>query len=277
MIIAISGPAGSGKTALARILCQDHGFTRVRFAGALKAMLLALPGVEPEHVDGSTETKETPLDALGGRTPRHAMQTLGTQWGRGLMGEDFWLRVWRNAVSELPEDTKIVVDDLRFDNEASMVRALGGVIVELRRVVDGVEIEYSQTHASEKPLARHDATARCHTLRGLKTTAGLLASSQWPDPLPEGASVPLSFLPPVQIEESAPTACSGELYDYLEENDLDVVKHAAKGHEMARFSVGSRVVVLYQKRRKAVFQGKPCAQDETIRALLGADGWEIVG
>ena len=173
MIIAISGPAGSGKTELARILCQDHGFTRVRFAGALKAMLLALPGVEREHVDGPTTVKETPLDALGGRTPRHAMQTLGTQWGRGLMGVDFWLRVWRAG---LPEGADVVVDDLRFDNEADLVRELGGVVVELRRYVGPNLLEYSGEHASEQGVSKPDVVARCRSLAGLRTAAAALCA-----------------------------------------------------------------------------------------------------
>ncbi len=129
-IVAFTGLAGSGKSTAAAHLVHCHGFQRVRFAGPLKAMLAAL-GLTSEQIDGSE--KETPCDLLGGKTPRYAMQTIGTEWGRDLIASDLWIRAWKAAVAKVPAGVPVVVDDCRFPNEAEAVRAAGGVIVRIDR------------------------------------------------------------------------------------------------------------------------------------------------
>lgn len=129
-IVAFTGLAGSGKSTAAAHLVHCHGFQRVRFAGPLKAMLAAL-GLTPEQIDGSE--KETPCDLLGGKTPRYAMQTIGTEWGRYLIASDLWIRAWKAAVAKVPAGVPVVVDDCRFPNEAEAVRAAGGVIIRIDR------------------------------------------------------------------------------------------------------------------------------------------------
>jgi len=130
IVIAFTGLAGSGKSTAAKCLVDTWGFTRVRFAGPLKDMMRAL-GLGEREVDG--DLKEIPCDLLGGRTPRHAMQTLGTEWGRELIAPDLWIRAWRAAVEKLPADARVVVDDCRFPNEGDAVCAVGGVIVRIVR------------------------------------------------------------------------------------------------------------------------------------------------
>lgn len=60
------------------------------------------------------------------------MQTLGTEWGRDILGSDFWIRLWRARVEQVASEGKrVVVDDLRFPNEAKAIRQLGGDIYRL--------------------------------------------------------------------------------------------------------------------------------------------------
>jgi hypothetical protein len=126
-IIAFVGLAGSGKTTAAMHLTNNHGYRRLRFAEPLKAMLRAL-GLGSEEIDGSL--KETPSPLLCGKTPRWAMQTLGTEWGRELIGEDFWQNLWLDRAADcLDLDGRIVADDCRFGTEAATVRRLGGTVV----------------------------------------------------------------------------------------------------------------------------------------------------
>lgn len=142
-IIAFTGVAGSGKSTAAAHLTRHRGFERVRFAGPLKAMMAALGCTAPE-IDG--DRKETPCELLGGKTPRHAMQTLGTEWGRDLIASDLWIRAWQAALARVPAGVPVVVDDCRFPNEAAAVIAAGGVIVRIERPGAGT----ASVHASEQ-------------------------------------------------------------------------------------------------------------------------------
>ena len=127
-VVALSGLAGSGKSTACRYLATK-GFTLVKFAGPLKDMCRAM-GLTDEHIEGSL--KEVPCDLLGGRTPRHAMQTLGTQWGRDCIGESLWVDLWRSRAEKvLANGGRVVTDDCRFANEAQIIRSLGGTILRL--------------------------------------------------------------------------------------------------------------------------------------------------
>jgi hypothetical protein len=142
-MIALVGPKGSGKSAVANIL-KSKGFATVKFAQALKDMLLALPGITNDHIEG--DLKDKPCDVFNGVTVRHAMQTLGTEWGRNCIDQNIWLSLWKAKIHNLQ---LVVVDDCRFLNEAQAVRDLGGEIWEIRR--QGSEYE---GHSSETEMSR---------------------------------------------------------------------------------------------------------------------------
>lgn len=139
-IIAVCGYKGSGKTTAANEL-QRIGYTRIRFAQGLKAMLMAF-GLTEAQVDG--DEKEIPTPLLMGRTPRHAMQTLGTEWGRNLIHPELWVENWRHRVNTTPVHIPIVVDDMRFPNELRVLEELGGSIIYIDR-----GMERSSAHVSE--------------------------------------------------------------------------------------------------------------------------------
>lgn len=127
-VIALSGPAGSGKSTAAAHLVSK-GYTLIKFAGPLKAMCRAI-GLDDEHIEG--DLKERPLGWLQGKSPRQFMQMLGTEFGRDCIGPHFWVGLWeRAALDVLDQGGRVVVDDCRFANEADAVRKLGGVVVRL--------------------------------------------------------------------------------------------------------------------------------------------------
>ena len=130
-LIGFCGSAGAGKTYAAELLARDWGYSRVRFAGPLKVMLHAL-GLTEAETDGAA--KDQPSAMLGGRTPRYAMQTLGTEWGRDLISPDLWLHAWERAAARyLDQGLPVVVDDVRFVNEAAAIMRLGGALVRIER------------------------------------------------------------------------------------------------------------------------------------------------
>lgn len=150
-LIGLIGKKGSGKDTAAEGL-EAYGFQNVKFAGALKAMLrtlLAYQGASDDTIrrmiDG--DLKEVPTSLLAGKTPRFAMQTLGTEWGRNLIGSDFWLdtAMARAATGDT------VITDVRFPNEVEAVKANGGTVI--RIVAEGGtvfdETAVGTDHASE--------------------------------------------------------------------------------------------------------------------------------
>lgn len=121
-VIALVGQAGSGKSEVAQHLISNHGFILYKFAETLKDMLRVL-GLSEEEIEGNL--KETPSSTLLEKTPRHAMQTLGTEWGRNLIHTDLWAHAWGiRVLEELEEGRKVVCDDCRFLNEVDYVRSI---------------------------------------------------------------------------------------------------------------------------------------------------------
>ncbi|MFC0245850.1 deoxynucleotide monophosphate kinase [Falsochrobactrum ovis] len=148
-VVGLSGVAGSGKSTAAAHL-QRQGYTLVKFAGPLKDMMRAI-GLSESQIEGADKENSTQL--LQGKTPRYAMQTLGTEWGRNIIGEGFWTFLWEHrALQLLDAGHKVVVDDCRFANEAKMVRSLGGIVVRIQGR-GGI----ASSHESEKVAFEPDA------------------------------------------------------------------------------------------------------------------------
>jgi predicted kinase len=136
-VVGLCGLIGVGKTTVAKHLCDDHGYTRVRFAGPLKEMGRVL--LSERQIDG--DLKETPSDMLGGKTPRQFMQFLGTEFGREMIDADLWVNAWR---ARAMQHELVVADDVRFPNEAEVIDSLDGILINIER--PGI---LRQEHASE--------------------------------------------------------------------------------------------------------------------------------
>lgn len=143
-LIGLIGYLRSGKTIAAETLVS-LGYVRWRMAQGLKDMLYAL-GIDKDYLDGAK--KEEPLELLSGRTARHAMQTLGTEWARHQMHPNFWTNIMKVKLERLPA-LDVVIDDIRFPNEATMIQELGGVLWR----IDRSELEPDTTHESESYIA----------------------------------------------------------------------------------------------------------------------------
>lgn len=150
-LIGLTGKARSGKDTVGSILAEQYGAQRLSFAEPIRNMLRALPlELSYEHFHGSL--KEVELPVLG-KSPRQMMQTLGTEWGRVCVNNDIWLKLaavqldaWKEA------GLNAVITDVRFENEAHLIRQRGGIVWHIRR--EG--IQDVAAHASEAGVAFHE-------------------------------------------------------------------------------------------------------------------------
>jgi hypothetical protein len=132
-LIGLTGRKGAGKDTAAAVLVAQ-GYENVKFAGALKDMirtLLAYQGVDADTIERMIEgdLKEVPTSFLNGHTPRFAMQTLGTEWGRDQMGASFWVGTTKQKVRAIRSaGGKVVITDVRFLNEGVAVQEEGGIV-----------------------------------------------------------------------------------------------------------------------------------------------------
>jgi hypothetical protein len=133
-IIAFTGLKGSGKDTAAKVLL-NRGYANLKFADPLKDMLrlfLRMNGVYADIVERMIEgdLKETPTAILGGKTPRWALQSLGTEWGRDLIYENVWTDTFIRRVKQLD---KVVCTDFRFPNERDVLKFLGAKLIRITR------------------------------------------------------------------------------------------------------------------------------------------------
>lgn len=118
-LIGIAGQARAGKDTLASYMLDnlDSDWSRSSFADPLKAMLTAI------DIDCSDEAKDLPSNQYGVST-RKMLQTLGTEWGREGVGSNFWVDVFKR----MNAGKCVIVPDVRFENEADLVREHGILI-----------------------------------------------------------------------------------------------------------------------------------------------------
>ena len=142
ILIALTGPAGVGKSTYAKKLSEEMDGVIYSYASTLKEMLTCLVGRDPIY-----ENKEEPISWLPEWNGRRLMQKLGGEWGRNLIDENLWVKVLEHRLENSYAPVRII-DDLRYPNEAEMVKRLGGEVWLCER--DG--IEYTKSHSSETPL-----------------------------------------------------------------------------------------------------------------------------
>lgn len=141
MLVGIYAPAaGSGKSSIADHLVTRHGFTHLSFAEPLKSMIGSLLldfGYSPQDAHHMTHVAKTaPLPEIDKHVDaRHLLRTLGTEWGRDCIHSEVWLRCWTSRYQRLQLQgvTRIVVDDMRFPNEAALLDRFGAQLWKVTR------------------------------------------------------------------------------------------------------------------------------------------------
>lgn len=201
MILGVCGLAGSGKSTVSSILCRERECVEVALADPLKRICKDVFQFTDEQLWGPSEMRNAPdkryprvgfqeypfmhpqdaADIIGPGTeayltPRHALQQLGTEWGRRCYDSvwvDYALRVAKTmlydatyqysartglvrtgsnhlAYGEFPKG--VVIPDVRFKNEVKGIKAAGGKVIRVVRPGAGLKDAAAQ-HQSEKEQA----------------------------------------------------------------------------------------------------------------------------
>lgn len=148
--IGISGWARAGKDTIADHMVAEHGFTKQSFAAPMKDALYALnPRITVNDVCNTA--LKTGVDVYGwddlkqhGPEIRGLLQRFGTEVGREMWGENFWVDM---AINKIPDGSKVVFADVRFPNEADAIKELGGEVWRVERFNSGPANDHISEHA----------------------------------------------------------------------------------------------------------------------------------
>ena len=141
-IIGLSGKIGSGKSLVGKYLEKEYGYKLLSFSTPLKKAASDLFSIPLEHFYDSDLKNVT--DPFWELTPRKILQTLGTECMRCNFGLDFWTRCMELNFKNYK---KIVIDDVRFAEEAELVRKYYGTIYRIIRTDN--PYTFKDNHISE--------------------------------------------------------------------------------------------------------------------------------
>lgn len=153
-IIGLRGRKRAGKDTVGKIIMDHTGYSLSKFADPLYQMAYEL-----NPIIGPNERLRHAVNTYGwehckDRFPevRYILQRLGTEAGRGVLGEDVWVTAWTNHYLDLCHKGNVpgvVVTDVRFPNENDAIHRWGGKVILVERPQYG---QAEDGHASEHAL-----------------------------------------------------------------------------------------------------------------------------
>lgn len=145
-ILGITGKMFSGKDTVAEFLHFAYRNSRITsFAYPMKQMMIDYFGFT--HDDLYTVEGKQRYNDFWGMTNRDALQRIGTECFRNNFHADTWLKTMEVNIINNPTKL-IIIPDVRFPNEAELIRALDGSILKIVRD-DVVRDPKQMVHASE--------------------------------------------------------------------------------------------------------------------------------
>lgn len=147
LLLGLVGTAGSGKTTIAKHLCIQHGFIRTAFGDSLKQMLLDA---------GMCTHNELYVEKTS--QSRWLLQKIGTDIFRKQVDQLFWVKKTSEYIKSLNGNSKVVIDDIRFPEEAQMILDFGGILIKVARGDNFIDKTAGSDHESECHVQEID----CH-------------------------------------------------------------------------------------------------------------------
>ncbi len=126
-LIAFTGPMGCGKTTAANAVIKSQSYCKlISFGAPLKEAVMGIFQLTHDQVY-TMEGKMT-ADPRWGMAPRDILQKFGTDAMRRTF-PGVWVQRARQEISST--GIHVVIDDVRFEDEAALVRELGGTVVHI--------------------------------------------------------------------------------------------------------------------------------------------------
>lgn len=148
-VVGLIGESGTGKNFVAEKVLTQYGFFPWAFAWPLKMQVI---GRGQAHYWDVMHTKPTEVRTL--------LQIEGTEHGREVYGKELWVNTtlaWLEVLSDSWGVQNFVITDVRFENEAQLIRDLGGKVYRIQapdRQQENQLTDEQRKHASEVELTQ---------------------------------------------------------------------------------------------------------------------------
>lgn len=153
LLIGLIGKARSGKDTAASALIAERGFTRVAFADPVRALALSIDPLIPApdvHHRLSTLVRFYGWEVCKDSFPevRRILQHVGNGY-RENVSPTAWTDMARPVLTN--RTGPIVVTDVRYRNEADLIRDLGGDLIRIVRPGTQAGTHVSETELDDYP------------------------------------------------------------------------------------------------------------------------------
>lgn len=155
-LIGLVGQKRVGKDTFADYLVKNYGYIKMSMAKPLKEACKTIFQLTDKQLN---EDKEIPDPRWNNVTPRKILQIVGTQLFRNDLNKyipelnelenTIWIHNF-NLWYEKNKDKKIIIADIRFIDEANMIKSHNGILIKINRG----EFNYNDLHESEQELSK---------------------------------------------------------------------------------------------------------------------------
>jgi len=151
IIIGLTGKKRTGKDTASLFFkkifnSRKKSTALLSFAQPLKDAICKLFVLDPNQLE---TIKDQPLDEWDGRSPRDMLKHIGDSCRQ--FDSNSMIKNMRQRIIGCGSDI-VIITDVRYDNEAQLVKELGGRVIKIdRNLGEGVE----DLHSSEKGISEH--------------------------------------------------------------------------------------------------------------------------